>query len=371
MQVKRVFGDKNKTVLCNVPPMLPGDLFNEPVDIKAMQGIELHFGDFSISSFMARYLAGNRSLKEARKVSRKRLALVASSVGYLDPEAYELQAQIQRYIKAKRKFIETEHHTLKSVLALNRIIVSESEMSGAVRHTQNWVGGKTVFVARYVCPPPELVPELVENWLGFINEKDYSPETKAIIGHCRLASIHPFNEGNGRTARLLMDGLLEKAYGDRVPLLIYRLSPSCPPNAHIEAQELLNVGDPKGYSHSFWFDALSWADKLQVKIVEILSEARKIIYGKIGLGMLSASSAKLLDYLWCQPVVCQQGLLTLFDMDLSKVRVAINELIGFGILETRKLREPENAVIYDCPIIFTAYAAMDDAISTVADNEYD
>ncbi|MFT5163827.1 MAG: hypothetical protein ACI9FJ_002424 [Alteromonadaceae bacterium] len=98
MQVERPFGDK--TILCNVPPMLTEQMFTEATDLKAKNGIESAFGDFSIAAFLSRYLAGNRSLKQARLVSRKRLAFVSSSVGYLDAEAYELQQQIQRYQNA-------------------------------------------------------------------------------------------------------------------------------------------------------------------------------------------------------------------------------------------------------------------------------
>jgi hypothetical protein len=72
-----------------VPPLLPGATFDKQVDINTLPGIDSRFGDFSVGSFMARYLAGNRSLKEARMISRKRMALVTSAVGYMDPEAYE------------------------------------------------------------------------------------------------------------------------------------------------------------------------------------------------------------------------------------------------------------------------------------------
>lgn len=368
MQVERVYGKDNKTILCNVPPMLPGNLFDQPLELTVMPGITRRFGDFSVASFLARFLAGNRSLKEAREISRKRLALVASGVGYLDAEAYALNHQVQCYIKAKQTLVNTPEHTIESLLGLNGMVTLENQHAGAIRKKQNWVGGKTVFTARYVCPPPELVDGLMDNWLAFINASNispntpYSPETKAIIGHCQLASIHPFFEGNGRTSRLFIDGLLEKTYGDRVPLLAYRLSPSCPPRAYIEAQECLNVGDPKGLAHPFWSDALAWGEQLQKQIIDILSQTRKKIYGKVGLAMLSPASVTLLNHLWSQPIVCQQGLLRLFDMNPSKVHVAINELVKLGILETRKLRAPANAVIYDCPMIFAAYTAMDDLV---------
>jgi len=360
MQIERPFGDNNQAILCNVPPMLPGELFNQAIELKMSSGVEQRFGDFSISAFISRYLAGNSSLREARLVSRKRLALVASEVGYLDAQAVQLHQQIQRYQQAKQILIDSPVHTLDAICKLNGLIAPEQKGSGKLRQRQNWVGGKTPFIARYVCPPPEAVAALMDNWLTFINATSYSPEAIAITGHCSLASIHPFSEGNGRTARLFLDGMLEKTHGDKVPLLTYRLSPAC--SGYIEAQELMNIGDPQSLSHPFWREAIAWSDQLQITFVDILSACKKQLHSKIGMNRLSAASAKLLNRLWSQPIVCQRGLLTLFDMDINAVRLALNELVKMGILDSRKLRSPENAVIYDCPIIFAAYTAMDDAI---------
>jgi Fic family protein len=96
------------------------------------------------------------------------------------------------------------------VLALHKSIAQENKKAGVFRQTLSWVGGKEITKALYVCPPPEWVVDLMDNWLAFINDPNYSPPIKAIVGHARLVSIHLFADGNGRTARLFMDGLLER-----------------------------------------------------------------------------------------------------------------------------------------------------------------
>lgn len=70
-----------------------------------------------------------------------------------------------------------------------------------------------VTVGRYLSPTPEDVPILIEklcHWLNgeeFISGKGYNPISfailKAIIAHLYIAWIHPFGDGNGRTARLI------------------------------------------------------------------------------------------------------------------------------------------------------------------------
>jgi hypothetical protein len=159
-----------------------------------------------------------------------------------------------------------------------------------------------------------------------------------------------------------MDAILEKAYGQKIPLLLYRLSPLCSVEAYIEALALLNVGDPKGLAHSFWTDALAWGSRLQLDVTSILSDVKQSIAGKVAMRNLSTAARQLIDHLWGQPIVCEKGLLSLMDYNLTTVKGAIRELVDLGLLEVRRLKEPKNAIIYDCPLIFSAYTAIDDLI---------
>jgi Fic family protein len=59
---------------------------------------------------------------------------------------------------------------------------------------------------RIVYMPPEAkdVPRLMEQFITWINRKDELPvPIKAAIAHYQYATIHPYYDGNGRTARLL------------------------------------------------------------------------------------------------------------------------------------------------------------------------
>ena len=60
--------------------------------------------------------------------------------------------------------------------------------------------------SRIVCMPPEakVVPELMTQMVAWITAKDELPvPLKAAIAHYQYATIHPYYDGNGRTARLL------------------------------------------------------------------------------------------------------------------------------------------------------------------------
>jgi len=69
-----------------------------------------------------------------------------------------------------------------------------------------------------VFPNPMKIPDLMEEFGQWLSEAAASAEA-AIEAHLRLVSIHPFSDGNGRTARLLMNLLLTK---DGYPPLVVR-----------------------------------------------------------------------------------------------------------------------------------------------------
>ena len=64
--------------------------------------------------------------------------------------------------------------------------------------------------------PPEYVdiPELLEELADYVNTTDDHPLIVAAVVHYQLVTIHPFEDGNGRTARLLSGYILDiNGYG--------------------------------------------------------------------------------------------------------------------------------------------------------------
>jgi Fic family protein len=90
-------------------------------------------------------------------------------------------------------------------LVLSRI---DDENAGRYRETQVRITG-AVFI------PPEswLVPSLMTEWGEWLaaEEKSNHPIALAALAHHRLTAIHPFIDGNGRTARLVMNLILMRA----------------------------------------------------------------------------------------------------------------------------------------------------------------
>ncbi len=81
---------------------------------------------------------------------------------------------------------------------------------GAYRTVPNWVGGRTdtPVGADFVPPPPDLIPDLMNDLLRFANERTLSPIIQAAIVHAQFETIHPYTDGNGRIGRALIYRIL-------------------------------------------------------------------------------------------------------------------------------------------------------------------
>jgi Fic family protein len=84
-----------------------------------------------------------------------------------------------------------------------------------VQRSQPAIAGRYADQRRYVLtdsgrhsfPAPAEVPALMGDFARWLAAAPDTPET-AFTAHRRLVEIHPFNDGNGRTARLLMNLVL-------------------------------------------------------------------------------------------------------------------------------------------------------------------
>ncbi len=68
--------------------------------------------------------------------------------------------------------------------------------------------------AEYIPPEYSEIPELLDELVNYVNTTDDHPLIVAAIAHYQLVTIHPFEDGNGRTARLMSGYILDiNGYG--------------------------------------------------------------------------------------------------------------------------------------------------------------
>ena len=99
-------------------------------------------------------------------------------------------------------------HTIRQIHTLILRTINDEE-AGRYRRIQVYITG-----SEYVPPGPEAVPPLMHDfgrWLDSEEAKALHPLELAALAHFKLVNIHPFVDGNGRTARLLMNLILLRA----------------------------------------------------------------------------------------------------------------------------------------------------------------
>jgi Fic family protein len=91
-----------------------------------------------------------------------------------------------------------------TVCELHRRIVARSQpaIAGIYSSLPRRIAGSPV-----IFPSPLKIPELMAELGAWLSSAPPTPEA-AFEGHFRLTAIHPFGDGNGRTARLLMNLML-------------------------------------------------------------------------------------------------------------------------------------------------------------------
>ena len=100
----------------------------------------------------------------------------------------------------------TEKSILRMHLDITKETLNSFEHEGNYREIQVYVGNRITGEVTFMPPPPHDVPvlmgELIE-WLNSADSYNLSPVLVAGISHYEFVRIHPFVDGNGRTARAL------------------------------------------------------------------------------------------------------------------------------------------------------------------------
>jgi Fic family protein len=89
---------------------------------------------------------------------------------------------------------------------LHKLVVQRSDPEIAGRYADG-VRYTPAETGRHTFPSPAEVPPLMSDFAAWLRTAPNTPEA-AFAAHRRLVDIHPFNDGNGRTARLLMNLVL-------------------------------------------------------------------------------------------------------------------------------------------------------------------
>ncbi len=131
------------------------------------------------------------------------------------PTAREVMANIDAMELAVHEAAAVKRFTVEEIRAIHRRLMERfgnPRIAGQVRTGQNWIGGNDYNPcgADFVPPPPEHVAPLLEDLCEAIEDDRLSPLVQAALVHAQFETIHPFDDGNGRTGRALIHVVLRR-----------------------------------------------------------------------------------------------------------------------------------------------------------------
>lgn len=118
-------------------------------------------------------------------------------------------------VEAMRRALDlADDVTAESVLAIHEVLMHDQKHAdpGRFRDEQVWIGGSSVspHKAAFVAPHHSRIQETIDDLVSFIRRTDLPLIAQAAIAHAQFETIHPFNDGNGRTGRALVHAMLKQ-----------------------------------------------------------------------------------------------------------------------------------------------------------------
>jgi Fic family protein len=154
-------------------------------------------------------IEGNRlTLKETLLVLREGVTIKGKNLQeHIEAKNHEEAMNFLFEVIDSKKRLTLSHHLIRQ---LHQLVVKDTEASiaGTYRNTDVQILG-----SKHRPPPGFQVQEQMTKFFEWMtgSKSKYHPVEFAALAHHRFVAIHPFEDGNGRTGRLLMNLLLMRS----------------------------------------------------------------------------------------------------------------------------------------------------------------
>ena len=268
--------------------------------------------------------------------------------------------------------------TIDVLLDVHRRLLKGTRLephAGEFREVQNWIGGSdhNPCLAEYVPPPPEEVPDLMDDLCAFCNTEELPAVVQAAIAHAQFETIHPFVDGNGRAGRAIIHLVLRRrGLAPRVlpPVSLVLATLARAYVAGLTASRY--VGPPSSAEASrgvnMWVAVFASACSRAVADATAFESRAIALEGewRDRVGRVRAGSATdlLLHRLPGVPVLTAESAATLLGRTYKPANDAIQRLIEAGILRQITIGRRNRA--YEAPEIIEAFADLERQLASPA-----
>jgi Fic family protein len=257
--------------------------------------------------------------------------------------------------------------SLRSILQSHRTLMGDrpDERPGKLRTVQNWIGGSdhSPRDAWYVPPPPDVVPEAMDDLVRFANRDDVPALAVAAIAHAQFESIHPFLDGNGRVGRALVNAVLRRR--GATPSVVVPIASALVAHRdrYFDALTAYRSGDVRTIVAAFAIAAEIAASESLVtadRLAAVPDEWRASL-GRVRAG---SAVAVALDRLPAHPVVTADDIERWAGVSSSNAYAAVDRLVAAGIL--RPLTDRKRSQVWGASAILDEVDALGHRIARAA-----
>jgi Fic family protein len=254
--------------------------------------------------------------------------------------AMEILANIDAMELAIHEAARKEQFSVAEILAIHARLMSgaaNSHIAGRIRTSQNWIGGNDYNPcgADFVPPPPEQVIELLDDLCRAINDDALSPLVSAALVHAQFETIHPFEDGNGRTGRALIHVVLRRrgtapAYVPPISVVLAGRR-----DEYIAGLIRYREGDLASWLEHFAV-ATGRAARLAAAYLGAAEDLMTLWRGRLDAGAAPRADAAawaVIDVLPAHPVITSPVAAAATGRAKSAIHQAISELEEAGVLE--------------------------------------
>jgi Fic family protein len=257
--------------------------------------------------------------------------------------ALEVLANIDAMVLAVESAAERADFDEDGIRAIHRRLLERTahqHIAGRFREAQNWIGGNdyTPCGADFVPPPPDLVTPLLRDLCDTISTDLLSPLVQAALVHAQFETIHPFDDGNGRTGRALVHVVFKRRGIARefVPPISVVFAGAR--KQYIDGlTRFRNDGDDgvRAWIEHFAMATLraSHLARAYIAKVRLLQEAwRTKLRAQSSAPRTDAAAWAIIDHLPAHPMISAPVATAVTSRSKSRVYEAIDQLTAAGVL---------------------------------------
>ena len=238
---------------------------------------------------------------------------------------------IQKYHKSK---VITEKELLKMHKDITRETLDGPDWEGSFKKTQVYVANRITGEVIFTPPPPEEVPKLVNEFLSWINtnSEELNPVIVAGISHYEIVRIHPFVDGNGRTARAFATLIL--CIRDFDIKRFFALDDYYDSDGKAYYDVLKNVSeqsnDLTSWLEYFTDGVLLSVNKVKERILKLSIEKKK--QKECGQVALTERQMKIVEYINSNGKITSGNIQKMFNITRQAVNKEIKKLLKLDII---------------------------------------